>query len=119
MGVDSLHCRMTLGIRTWTLSLALLVSATMPLAAQHIGAHSDADSARIDAMFGAPNRYGAVPQDNLFATTPGLEQQARPQFFTFNGLVPLFFNSNPQELNPAFGGRTKQATVATAISHSC
>jgi hypothetical protein len=109
MDVDWRRCRMTSGIRTPTLSLALLILATMPLAAQNIAAHSDGADARMDAMFGTPDRYGVVPQDNVFATTPGLEQQARAQRFTFNVLVPIGFNSNPQELNPAFGGGTNTA----------
>src|SRR5262245_30923067 len=29
-------------------------------------------------MFATPYRYDVVPQDNIFATTPGLEQRARP-----------------------------------------
>ena len=62
--------------------------------AQHSDAHSDGDSARIDAMFGTPDRYGTTPQDNIFATTPGLEQQARRSQFTINGLLPMFYNSN-------------------------
>jgi hypothetical protein len=63
-------------------------------AAQRSDAHEDANSARTDALFGTYGRYTPVPQDNIFATTPGLEQQApRPQF-TFNILAPIFYNSN-------------------------
>jgi hypothetical protein len=112
MDSDNLSCRMSPGMRTWTVSLALLLSTTMPLAAQNTAAHSDGADARIDAMFATPYRYGVVPQDNIFATTPGLEQQARPQRFTFNVLVPIGFNSNPQELNTAFGGGTHTAEFA-------
>ena len=56
-----------------TLSGVVLVSVTGRVAAQH----TDAQEGRIDAMFGTPGRYGVTPQDNIFATTPGLEQQAR------------------------------------------
>jgi hypothetical protein len=80
-------------------ALAVVVS---PAAAQHSDAHSDGDSARIDAMFGTPDRYGTTPQDNIFATTPGLEQQARRSQFTINGLLPMFYNSNAN-LAPANG----------------
>ncbi|GEP58231.1 hypothetical protein [Reyranella soli] len=45
-------------------------------------------------MFGTPDRYGVTPQDNIFATTPGLEQQARRSAFTFNILAPISYNSN-------------------------
>lgn len=74
-----------------TLSAALLMATPLRLAAQ---AHGDAEDGRIDAMFAAPNRYGTVPPDNIFATTPGLEQQARRSTFTFNILAPISYTSN-------------------------
>jgi hypothetical protein len=73
--------------------VALLAVPVSLAVAQHSDAHSDGDSARIDAMFGTPDRYGTTPQDNIFATTPGLEQQARRSQFTINGLLPMFYNS--------------------------
>jgi hypothetical protein len=85
-----------------TLSIALLVVPPSFAIAQHSDAHSDGDSARIDAMFGTPDRYGTTPQDNIFATTPGLEQQARRSQFTINGLLPMFYNSN-SNLAPVTG----------------
>jgi len=100
------------------LSFALLVAAVSPVAAQHTSAHTDGEAARTDAMFGTPDRYGVVPQDNLFATTPGLEQQARQQRFTFNVLVPFSFNSNPEELNTAFGGGTNTAEFSPIVGLS-
>src|SRR5262245_4190304 len=84
------------------LSAALLAAATAPVAAQHSDAHSDGNAARYDMMFGTPNRYGTAPLDNVFATTPGLEQQARRSQFTINGLVPIFYNSNA-DLTPVSG----------------
>lgn len=98
-----------------TLSGVVLASAAGRVAAQHTGAHSDGQDARTDAMFGMPDRYGVAPQDNLFATTPGLEQQARAQRFTFNALLPFSFNSNAEELNPAFGGGTNTAEFSPVI----
>jgi hypothetical protein len=118
MAIDCPRSRAAIGVHLPTLSLALLISTTLPLAAQHVGAHTDAQAARIDAMFATPNRYGVVPQDNLYATTPGLEQQARPQRFTFNILVPIAFNSNPEELNPAFGGGTNTAEFSPVVGLS-
>lgn len=73
-----------------TLSSVMLASAAGRVAAQH----TDAQEGRIDAMFGTPDRYGVTPQDNIFATTPGLEQQARRSTFTFNILAPISYNSN-------------------------
>jgi hypothetical protein len=84
------------------LSSALLVAPIDRVAAQHSDAHSDGNLARSDAMFGMPDRYGTVPPDNIFATTPGLEQQARRSQFTVNVLAPIFFNSNG-DLAPAGG----------------
>ena len=36
----------------------------------------DGGAARSDALMGTPNRKTPVPQDNLFSTSPRLEQQA-------------------------------------------
>lgn len=85
-----------------TAAVALLLAP--PLAAQHRDQHEDANNARYDAMFGTPNADYPGPQTNLFATAPGLEQQARRSRFTVNGLVPIFFNSNA-DLQPS-GGRS-------------
>jgi hypothetical protein len=54
------------------------------------------DDGLIDSILATPNQKTPVPQDNLFATAPGLEQVARTPQFTFNALAPLFFNSNPE-----------------------
>ena len=40
------------------------------------GARDDGAAARSDALMGTPNRKTPVPQDNLFSTSPRLEQQA-------------------------------------------
>lgn len=85
-----------------TLSSVVLVAAAGRVAAQRSDAHEDGNSARTDAMFGMHDRYTPVPQDNIFATTPGLEQQARRSTFTFNGLLPIFYNSNA-DLTPSGG----------------
>ncbi len=50
----------------------------------------------IDAILATSNQKTPVPQDNEFATAPGLEQAARQPQFTFNALAPLFYNSNPE-----------------------
>ncbi len=54
------------------------------------------DEGLIDAILATPNQKTPVPQDNLFATAPGLEQTARVPQFTLNALAPLLFNSNPE-----------------------
>lgn len=76
---------MALGV----LSIALLAAPAAPVFAQQ----GDAADVRTDAMFGM-HGFTPVPQDNVFATTPGLEQQARRSTFTFNALAPLAFTSN-------------------------
>jgi hypothetical protein len=39
------------------------------------GARDDGAAARSDALMGTPNKKTPVPQDNLFSTSPRLEQQ--------------------------------------------
>lgn len=85
-----------------TLSGIALVSAAGRVAAQRSDAHEAGNSARTDAMFGTPDRYAPVPPDNIFATTPGLEQQARRSTFTLNVLAPISYNSNA-DLTPSGG----------------
>jgi hypothetical protein len=80
------------------LAMITAVLAALPAVAQMRDQHEDANSARYDAMFGTPGSYMDGVPSNLFATTPGLEQQARRSQFTINGLVPLFFNSNAEAL---------------------
>lgn len=92
MAIDSLRCWMATGVRISTLSLGLLIWQALPLSAQG-SQHDDASQARTDAMFGM-HGYTPVLQDNVFATTPGLEQQARRSTFTFNILAPIFYTSN-------------------------
>ena len=85
-----------------TLAGIMSVSVAGRAVAQRSDAHEDGNSARTDVMFGTPDRYGTAPQDNVFATTPGLEQQARRSTFTFNVLAPIFYNSNA-DLTPTGG----------------
>ena len=47
------------------------------------------DDGLIDAILATPNQKTPVPQDNEFATAPGLEQAARQPQFTLNALAPL------------------------------
>lgn len=62
----------------------------------------DGNAARTDAIFGTPNIVTPVPDDTLFATTPGLERQLRRSQFTISGLVPMFYNSNADAM--PYGG---------------
>jgi hypothetical protein len=48
---------------------------------------------------GDTNQKTPVPQDNIFATAPGVEQAARTPQFTLNVLAPALFNSNAQFLS--------------------
>ena len=52
-----------------------------------------------DAILATPNQKTPVPQDNIFATAPGVEQAARTPQFTLNVLAPALFNSNAQFLS--------------------
>ena len=96
MAIDSPGWMAT-GVRISTLSLSLLIWEAPPLSAQVNDQHNDANEARYGAMFGM-HGYTPVPQDNVFATTPGLEQQIRRWQLTFSGLAPISFNSNAQLL---------------------
>jgi hypothetical protein len=58
-----------------------------------------------------------APQNNVFATAPGLEQQARRSQFTVNGLVPLFFNSNAEAV-PTGGTNSAEFSPILGISWS-
>jgi hypothetical protein len=61
-----------------TIVFVVAMATPMDRAAGQRGQDSrdDAAAARTDALLATPNRKTPVPQDNLFATTPRLEQQA-------------------------------------------
>ena len=59
---------------------------------------SDAGDARTDAMFGMPNQLTPAPLTNLYATSPDLEAQIPAPQLTGSVLLPLGWDSNPQEL---------------------
>lgn len=99
------------------LALAATALTATPVAAQLKDQHEDANSARYDAMFGMPGSYLVAPQNNVFATAPGLEQQARRSQFTVNGLVPLFFNSNAEAV-PTGGTNSAEFSPILGISWS-
>jgi hypothetical protein len=62
-----------------------------------------------DAILATPNQKTPVPQDNMFATAPGVEQAARTPQFTFNVLAPALYNSNAQFLNSG-GSKTLEGS---------
>lgn len=81
-----------------TLPLALLVTPVDRVGAQSVAsrdARDDAAQARTDAIFATPYARYPAPYNNMFATTSGLEQQARRSEFTFAVLAPISYNSNP------------------------
>lgn len=96
-------------------SMSIVVAVATPAGAQIKDQHEDANSARYDAMFGTPNAHTPSPQSNLFATAPGLEQQARASRFTINGLLPLFFNSNAEAVTT---GGTNSAEFSPVVGLS-
>jgi hypothetical protein len=77
-------------------TVVALISLPSPLAAQ--SAESDAQDARIDAILATPSLATPVPQSNLIATAPGLEQQAASPQFTFNFLAPFAYTSNAEQI---------------------
>jgi hypothetical protein len=62
-----------------------------------------------DAILATPNQKTPVPQDNMFATAPGVEQAARTPQFTLNVLAPALFNSNAQFLSSG-GSKTLEGS---------
>jgi len=96
-------------------SLFLLSLFVVPVAAQVSDSHSDGNELRYDALYGTPNAYTPTGQDNLFATTPGLEQWASRSQFTANGLVPLSFNSNVG-FSPSGGNNSAEFDPQAGIS---
>jgi hypothetical protein len=98
---------------------AVLLSCLLvagPVVAQTGNARNDATddsaTARYDALFATPGRT-PVPQDNIFATAPGVEQQARRSQFTFNILAPFNYNSNAEAANT---GGTQTAEFSPRIN---
>lgn len=104
MAIDSLSWRMATGVRISATSFGLLIAQAVPLSAQVNDQREDGNSARYDALFGTPNLYTPTPPTNVFATTPGQEQQVRRSQFIVNGLAPLFFNSNAEAMAGPAGG---------------
>ena len=115
--VESLRCRRAKSGFFSVLSLAATISAPVPLAAQVGDQREDGNSARYDAMFGTPNMYTPTAPTNVFATSPGLEQQVRRSQFTVYGLAPLFFNSNAEALASPAGG-TNSAEFSPIVGAS-
>jgi len=117
MAIDSLSWRMATGVRISALSLGLLIGEALPLSAQVNDQREDGNSARYDAMFGTPNPYTPTPPTNVFATTPGQEQQVPRSQFIVNGLAPFFFNSNAEAMASPAGG-TNSAEFSPIVGAS-
>ena len=97
-----------LGLLAAMLAMLLCLSVPALAQAQRSDSGSDADDARSDAMRATPNLSTPTPQDNLYATTPGLETQVPSPRFGANLLLPFGWDSNPAELGQ--GGPTSWGT---------
>ncbi len=98
----------------------LLVAAAAPTpllaqAAQRQDSNSDAQDARIDALFGTPNEETPAPLSNLYATAPGLERQIPAAQWRVNALAPLSFDTNPS-LSSRGGGSTLATSPFGGVS---
>lgn len=96
---------------------ASLAALAGPAAGQARDQVEDGNTARTDALFGTPNIVTPVPDDTLFATTPGLERQLRRSQFTISGLVPMFYNSNADAL-PYAGTNSGEFSPVLGIAWS-
>lgn len=97
-----------------TLSFVVSAITSERAAAQSNDQSEDASEARYDAMFGMRG-YTPTPYTDLYATTPGLEQQPRRSQFTIFGLAPITFNSNAEAL-PAGGTNTAEFSPLLGVS---
>ena len=95
-----------------------MVSTAGRLAAQVSDQHEDANSSRTDAFFGTPNVYTPAPQANIFATTPGLEQQARRSTIHLqrSGAALLQFQSRGADPRAARPARTRRSSARCSAS---
>lgn len=100
-----------------TAALASLVVLTGQATAQVRDQVEDGNAARTDAIFGTPNIVTPVPDDTLFATTPGLERQLRRSQFTISGLVPMFYNSNADAM-PYVGTNSGEFSPVIGVTWS-
>jgi len=105
--------------RIGLIALPAFISIYLPsqLSAQTASSDSqgDAQEARIDAILATPNLVTPVPQTNLFATAPGLEQQAPSPRFTLNFLAPFLYNSNAEKAS-SDGTRTLEMSPVGNLS---
>jgi len=85
-------------LATLILNTSQTAFAFAQTANSNAGLHGGQDGL-FDAILGTPNQKTPVPQDNIFATAPGVEQAARTPQFTLNVLAPAFYNSNAQFLS--------------------
>jgi len=76
------------------LTIALVAAPVLAQTGPRSG--GDAQDARTDALLGTLNLHTPEPLSNLYATAPGLEQQAPASQWRLNLLVPLTFDSNPE-----------------------
>jgi hypothetical protein len=80
-------------------ALWLTISMPVPLWAQSAYGDSDAQDARVDAILAMPGASTVAPLSNLYATSPGLEEQAPSPQWRFNALFPFGYNSNANSAN--------------------
>ena len=104
------------------IALFLAAVATLPgipRAAMAQTAASDAatDGAdfRVDALLATPDQLTPVPQDNLIATAPGLEQQTPLVRITGNVLAPIYYNSNAESASSG-GTQTVEGSPFVGLS---
>jgi hypothetical protein len=93
----------------FTFAACLFATPLLAQTAERLDAGGDAEDARIDAMLATPYQDALAPLSNLYATSPGLEQQAPAPQWRINTLAPLTFDSNPEQ-----SGRGSASTLGTS-----
>jgi hypothetical protein len=98
--------------------LAALALQTSPLHAQsaaRVDASDDARDARNEALLATPNAATPAPLSNLYATAPGLEQQAPAQNWRLNFLGPFGYDGNAEQLRSG-GTSTPETSPLGSVS---
>ncbi|HMD63771.1 MAG TPA: hypothetical protein VKF83_07360 [Stellaceae bacterium] len=109
------RARHHLGLSRSTIFAAILIVTANPTKfaiAQTANSNAGLEGGQdglFDAILATPNQKTPVPQDNIFATAPGLEEAARTPQFTLNVLAPALFNSNAQFLGSG-GSKTLEGS---------
>lgn len=102
-------CRGEFAFGAAVVSLAVLPCQVFAQTAQRLDTQGDAQDARTDAVLAMPSASATAPLSNLYATSPGLEEQIPSAQFRANLILPFGWNSNAEEVSHG-GTQTLEST---------